>query len=283
MTSTAIEQYVRPASVEEAWAALVERGAAARPIGGGIDIGLHPTSGLSTLIDLDRLALSYLRDEDGLAIGAGTTFTEILESPHTEKVANGILGEVLQKVASPLQRNLATIGGTLGSAHPWSDVVPALLVLDARLRVYDGQSREISLVEYLTARATGDRPLIIEIRLPVQSRASAGAFEKYSSTGFDVATLNCACYAAIDAGRCQTIRIAVGGTPSLATRCLTAEQSPIGARLDDQMIETVAGVVAEGIDARDDRRSSAAYRRHLAGVGVSRCLKRIVGRLETMT
>jgi CO/xanthine dehydrogenase FAD-binding subunit len=272
---TGIREYLRPASIEEAWAALAERGKAARPIGGGIDVLLSASPDVTALVDLASSELSYIRNDDGLAIGATTTFAEMIESPLIGAYLDGILLQVLQKVASPLQRNAATIGGTLGSAHPWSDVIPLLLVLGAEVNVYDGRARTLAVAEYLAARADGERPLITEVRLPAAPHASACAFEEFSRTGFDVAVLNCACFVSLDSGRCEVVRIAVGGTPALATRLPAAEEELTGCALDDEAIDRVARMAGEAIDARDDRRATAGYRRDLARVGTSRCLRRV--------
>lgn len=279
MVDTQIREYLKPASIEEAWAVLVERGSVAKPIGGGIDAVLYATPETTAVVDLTGAGLSYVREEDGLAIGATTTFTEIVESPLAREHLGDILVEVLEKVASPLQRNLGTIGGTLGSAHPWSDVIPLLLALDAELVVYDGRERRLPLTEYLAGRAGGARPLITEVRLPAPPKTSACAFEGFSTTGFDVAVLNCGCFVALEAGRCTAARIAVGGTPALAARLPAVEASLIGAPLDDGAIDRAAALAGEAIDARDDRRATGAYRRVLARVGVSRCLRRAVEKL----
>lgn len=279
MVLTHIRDYLRPASIEEAWAALAEGGKAARPIGGGIDVLPHTTPELTALVDLAGVGLSYIRDGDGLAIGATTTFAEMIESPLVREYLGGILIEVLEKVASPLQRNLATIGGTLGSAHPWSDVIPLLLVLGAEVIVYDGQEHTVPLTEYFVGRAAGERPLITEIRLPGAAGVSGCAFEEYSATGFDVAVLNCACFVTLASGRCKTVRIAIGGTPRLAARLPAVEEGLTGGALDDATIDRVAALAGETIDARDDRRATAGYRRDLARVGVSRCLRRIAREL----
>jgi CO/xanthine dehydrogenase FAD-binding subunit len=279
VVETQIREYLKPASVEEAWAVLAERGKAAKPIGGGIDAMLYPSPETTTLVDLAGTGLSYVREEDGLAIGATTTFTEIVESPLAGKHLGGVLIEVLEKVASPLQRNLGTIGGTLGSAHPWSDVVPLLLTLDAALVVYDGQRRRLPLTEYLADRTGGARPLIVEVRLPAPPETSACAFEEFGVTGFDVAVLNCACFVSFDGSRCASARTAVGGTPALAARLPAVEESLVGRPLDEEAIDRAAALAGEAIDARDDRRATAAYRRVLARVGVSRCLRRVAERL----
>ncbi len=279
MVPTHIRDYIRPASVEEAWNVLAERGKGAKPIGGGIDALLYSVPETTAAVDLTGLDLSYVRDEGGLAIGATTTFTEILEAEPARAFLGGILVEVLEKVASPLQRNIATIGGTLGSAHPWSDVIPLLYVLGAELSLFDGQASRLSMSEYFARRVSGERPLITEIGLPAEGKASACAFEEFSSTGFDVAVLNCAAFLSVESGRCKTVRISIGGTPALATRLTPVEEALNGSPLDDGTIERIAAMAADTIDARDDRRATAGYRRDLTRVGVSRCLRRIVEQL----
>ncbi len=282
MIPTAIREYIKPTSIQEAWAVLMERGLSAKPMGGGIDVGLYATPDLRIVVDLGGLELSYVRGEDELDIGATTTFAEMIESSRVGGYLDGILVEILEKVASPLQRNLATVGGTLGSAHPWSDVIPALLALDAQVVVYHERRQTLPLAEYFAIRAQGERPLITEIRLPRAPVMSACGFEEYSKTAFDVAILNCACFVELEADRCKTARIAIGGTPAMAARRPTVEESLTGARLDGEAIDRVAEIAERSIDARDDRRATAAYRRHLARVGVSRCLRRIARKLETM-
>ena len=278
MIPTAIRDYVRPASVEEAWTILTEPGKTVRVVGGGIDVHLFRVPDVTALVDLTALDLSYVRGEDGIAIGATTTFTEILESAPAADYLDGILLEVLEQVASPLQRNQGTIGGTLGSAHPWSDVIPLLLVLDAELTVFDGELRTTSLVQMLTDRASGVRPLITEVRLPAAPAGADCAFAAFTATGFDVAILNCAVYAELEGERCTAARVAVGGTPALATRLAGIEERLVGEALDEVSIERAADLAGEAIDARDDRRATAEYRRTLTRAGVARCLRRIAAR-----
>lgn len=270
---------MKPTTIDEAWTLLVERGKSARAVGGGIDVHLFRVKDVDTLVDLTGLGLSYVRSEGGLTIGATTTFTEILESAAVASHLDGILVEMIEQVASPLQRNQGTIGGTIASAHPWSDVIPLLLVLDAELGVYDGAARRLSLAEYLADRAAGVRPLVREVCLPAVPGTAAAAYEAFTATGFDVAMLNCAGFVRADGGRCETVRISVGGTPALATRLPSVEAELAGALLDESAIERAAESASAAIDARDDRRATADYRRTLARVGVSRCLGRIAKRL----
>ena len=164
-------------------------------------------------------------------------------------------------------------------AHPWSDVVPALLVLDARLDVFDGEPRTVDLAD---ARGRNEEPfpLVLAVRIPAAQRGMRAVFEKFSRTAFDVAMLNCACSARMERGVCRDARVAIGGTPSVARRLPRAEEALTGKALTAAVMAAVAHTAAEEIDARDDRRATAAYRRRLADVGVRRCLASLAEKKE---
>lgn len=269
---------VRPTTLDEAWRAKCEHGNAARFLGGGVDLALLAPSDVTTLIDLSELDLSYIRTERAyLNIGATTTMTSAIESPPVGAHAGGFLRDVLRQVASPLQRNLATLGGTLARAHAWSDVIPALLVLDAELLLYDGSENTLPLETFLEERGKSAMPLIAEIRLPKAPESSRGAFAKFTRTAFDVGMLNVACLGAIDKEKWSGVRIAIGGTPGLATRLRAAEKQLEGEPADVDQIASAASSASDAIDARDDRRASAEYRRTLARELTARCLLKIAG------
>ncbi len=233
---------------------------------------LYAPPGVTTLIDLSRLGIDDVRRErDDIVIGAMATLTQVLESPIVADVARGFLPRVLRQVASPLQRNVATIGGAAVRAHPWSDVVTALLVLDAQLELFDGHRRSMALAD-ARERSEEPFPLVLAVRLPGARKGARAAFEKFSRTGFDVAALNCACAARVERGICHDARVAIGGTPSVARRLPRAETALDGKPLTESNMAAAAKAAAGEIDARDDRRASAAYRRRLADVGVRRCL-----------
>jgi CO/xanthine dehydrogenase FAD-binding subunit len=272
-----VRSVLRPTTLEEAWKEKRERGASARLVGGGIDVVLYSGPSVTALIDLGKLGLAGVREETrGIRIGATTTMTEAVESPLLAGYAGGLLIRALKQVASPLQRNLATFGGTIGSAHPWSDVIPALLVLDAELIVYDGSERTVPLEGFLGDRRARGAPIICAIRLPSALRSSKGAFVSFTRTGFDVPLLNVACLGTVDGGEWTDVRIAIGGTPGLATRLPDVERGLAGEPAAGGAIDAAAESAAAAIDARDDARASAGYRRSLARVLVGRCLTEIV-------
>ena len=271
-----LEKYIRPASLEEAWQALREAGASARPIGGGVDLALFVPREVTTLVDVSALSSECSEQADGgLEIGAGVTLTELAECDGAADYLGGIVVEVLRKVASPLLRNLATVGGTLASAHPWSDVIPTFIALGAEVELYEGETRTMALEDLVADRAAAAGALISGVRLPAPAEKAGVAFEKFIRTGFDVGMLNCACYVAFEDGCCSAARVVLGGTPDMAKRVGEVEDRLVGQALDERTINEAAKRASEAVPARDDQRASGEYRRILAAAGVRRCLTRI--------
>ena len=271
-----VVRYLRATSLEEAWSAMQEGGETARAIGGGVDLALFVPRGVETLVDISGLFRDCEDAPDGgLWIGAGLTLTELAESTSAGRYVGGVVADVLRRVASPLLRNLATVGGTLASAHPWSDVIPLFIALGAEVDLHAGEARRMALEDLVLDRAAMARALITHVQLPAAATGAKAAFEKFTRTGFDVGMLNCACYVVLEDGLCRTARIALGGTPDMARRVREAEAALLGRALDDETIAETAERGAEAAPARDDQRASAEYRRVLAAAGIRRCLERI--------
>jgi carbon-monoxide dehydrogenase medium subunit len=276
-----VKEILRPTSLEDALAALKEHGEKARFLAGGIELVLFTPKDVETLIDLSQLSLSYVKEEkNSLAIGATATLNEILETPVMRDYLNGAVVSMLQNVASPLLRNLATIGGTLVSANPWSDVITLFLALGVKVKLYNGKTRTVALSEIYPTRAHLAGAILTEVVLPKYPSGTYAAFQQFSRTGFDIALLNCACWVQIEGEICTKARIVVGGTPRLATSIPKAESALVGAPLTDETIERVGKMARDGTETRDDRRASAAYRKDLVFVGVKRCLAKIKDQLE---
>ena len=281
MTVSKVNTYLRPSSMEEAWSLLQAGGKKARLVGGGVDAGLSASPEVTTLIDLDRVSNRSIRmaGEGDLSVGAGATLTSILESKEAHRFLDGILDTVLRQVASPLLRNVATLGGALACAKPWSDVITLCLALDAQVTRYAGHREVRSLQQLLDDRGTIDRAIITDVVLPAPSAGTFAGFEKFTRTGFDIGMLNCACRLVMEDRTCQDARIVLGGTPDIGQRVGAAEAALMGRALNLDAIDRAAEQAAAAIPARDDVRASAKYRRTLAAAGVRHCLTTIARRL----
>jgi CO/xanthine dehydrogenase FAD-binding subunit len=108
-----VSRYARPASLDEALALLAEEDAA--PMGGGTDLAGQIDRGIrspATLVDLRDTGLGAIEQEgDGVKIGAAVTLAELATTPALEPFAAVRLAAA--SAASPLLRNVGTVGGNL--------------------------------------------------------------------------------------------------------------------------------------------------------------------------
>jgi len=275
-----VEEVVRPASLSEVVSLLQERGQSVALLGGGVSLVRYAPSSVTSLIDLSALGLDYVEEEGGrVRIGAATTLREILDHPLVAGYLHGVVVETLRQVASPLHRNLATIGGALVSADPWSDIITLFLALGAQVVIHDGTSDTLPLAKLYPVRPRLGGALLTEAVLPTPLPNAAAAFRKFNRTGFDIAVLNCACQVQLHDGRCVGARVVIGGSPRLAATLPEAEEALVGRSLTAETIEQAALAAKHAAEVRGDRRASAEYRRQLVWVGVRRCLREIQDRL----
>jgi 4-hydroxybenzoyl-CoA reductase subunit beta len=105
-----------PATIAEAAKILAGEGPQAMLIAGGTDLvpnmkRRHQTP--ATLVSLRRVAdLKKIANGSGLALGAGLTLTELVESASVREKYRGFWQAVAQ-IASPHLRNMGTLGGNL--------------------------------------------------------------------------------------------------------------------------------------------------------------------------
>lgn len=105
--------YVRPSSLDEALELLGRDGAA--PMGGGTDLAGQIDRGIrapATLVDLGATGLGTIEQDGGvLRIGAGVTLAALATAPELEPYA--AVRSAASLAASPLLRNVGTVGGNL--------------------------------------------------------------------------------------------------------------------------------------------------------------------------
>jgi len=108
-------------------------------LAGGTDLNVQIKNGIirnANIIYINHLSeLGGINASNGsIVIGATSSFHEILES----KVIRHHLPffqKSLESFASPLLQNSATIGGNIANGSPTADVVPLLLILDAKIEL----------------------------------------------------------------------------------------------------------------------------------------------------
>ena len=290
-----MSSYVRPTSLDVALGSLSER--PYRILAGGTDVypadaaaigwgrpGIdHPDS--APILDISALdTLSGIRRlPDRFEIGALVTWTEAIESDlpawfHCVRLA-------AREVGGRQIQNRGTLAGNVCNASPAADGVPALLVLNARVRLeHRGGSREIPLEEFLTGnRRTCLRPgeLMTAIVIPAPATGTRTTFLKLGARRYLVISIAmvAACLELKD-GRIHDARLAVGACSEVAQR-LTGLETRLQGALAAEAPDMVRDEDFASLSPLDDVRASAPYRRHGARVLVRRALDRLVRREDT--
>ncbi len=122
-------------------------------LAGGTDINIqikNYTIHDETIIFLNHLTelKGILQSDNHIIIGALTSFSEILESGLLKNKLP-FFQDSLNNFASPLIQTTATIGGNIANGSPTADVIPLLLVLDAKLKLFSkSKLREVPISEF---------------------------------------------------------------------------------------------------------------------------------------
>jgi CO/xanthine dehydrogenase FAD-binding subunit len=210
---TRLFDYVRPEGIADVVGALV-RGEDPVVLGGGTMLVPDMTHGRTRpgmVVDLVAAGLSYveLRD-DGVAIGAMTTYAELLDHPRA--VVPALLRAVAAGVTGgPQIRNRGTIGGSASYANPSSEVLAALVAHEAVMRLSSSRGdRDVPAHEFaLDAFRTVRRPdeVLREVVIPRLLEGSRTGYVKLklAEGSWPIAT------AAAVALHDRPVRVALGG------------------------------------------------------------------------
>jgi CO/xanthine dehydrogenase FAD-binding subunit len=266
---------VSPRSLAEAYALLVDGAPPHRPLAGGTDLLVQITGELGPPPErvLDLWRIDELRgievDGQALVIGALTTYTELRRSVAC-RVHTPALVEAAATIGAAQIQNRGTIGGNVMNASPAGDTLPVLLALDAVL-VVGGPAgeREIAAAAFWPAyRSTAARPdeLLLRVRIPLEE----GRRQRFRKVGTRRAqaiskVVMAAAWREDEAGAWHDVRVAFGSVAATPVRVRAVEQALEGRPPDDATIASALGALAGAIRPIDDVRSTAAYRKEVAG------------------
>ncbi|HOY67850.1 MAG TPA: FAD binding domain-containing protein [Candidatus Ozemobacteraceae bacterium] len=272
-----LTQFYRPASVEEACALLAARDSRNVALAGGTTIAAVNDTTIEGLVDLSGLDLSYVRrTSDGYVIGATTPVQDIYKSPVLTGPAGQLLRSAAGKIGSTLLRHSITAGGNLVALFPWSDLPPALLVLDAQAVCRRGVPKRTVAVKNMIE--TGPRhylqtgEILTEIQVPEFGLGTGVAFRKLSKTKNDYALITVAVRITLQGEEVKEARIALNAVCKKAQRRLDAEKQLENMVPTPDRIASAAAAAVRDLDMTTDFRASREYRQEVLPVLVRRCI-----------
>jgi carbon-monoxide dehydrogenase medium subunit len=278
--------YQRPLSLDEALG-LLGSGGDTKVLAGGqsllplLKLRLAATE---TLVDIGRIAeLKGVRKlPDGrLAIGALTTYREVLDSPARHY---GLFKDAIPGIGDLQVRNRGTIGGAIAHADPASDMAACLLALDAELVARSSRGERTIPIDGFFAgpfeTALGPDEILTEIRLPGprDDAGSAYANLEQSASGYPLVGVAAIVFAG-DGAKLAGAAIALTGVGDHAYRARAVEAALAGSDRSSSAIEAAAAKATEGVEVASDIHADRAYRSAMAVVYTRRAIEAALARL----
>ena len=282
-------EYFNPSTLAEAISLLAKYKGNTKILGGGTDLLIEMKQRRLTpkyLIDIKKISeLDYIKyDEDeGLKIGALVTHNSLINSAVVQE-KNNLLSEASLAVGSVQTRNKGTIIGNICNASPSADTIPALIALDAALKLASIEGERIVKVEKFFAgpfkTILKDTEIVTEIQVPKLPPNSGGTYLNLSKiTAEDETLIGIGVVISIENLTnkiCRDVRIGLGSVAPTPMRAKMAEKFLKGKRIEDIICEQAAEIAAN----ESSPRSRAEYRREMVKVFVKRALDKSLKKIN---
>ncbi|TSA18585.1 xanthine dehydrogenase small subunit, partial [bacterium] len=266
--STQQQRYDQPATVDECLA-LMEKHPDAIVINGATDVALRVTKQFEVLphvIDCSRIneLQAVSSDSDALTIGAGVRLREVMRIVRDDFPA---FHDMLTVFAASQIRNVATLGGNIGTASPIGDTLPVLMAYGAEIVLRSSRGlRTVKADSFAIGyRKTDRRPdeLITAVVLPRPSLSTRVRSYKVSKRrDLDIATVSATFRLELDGtGIVSDITLAYGGMAEFTKRSPTTESYLKGKQWDRRHVEEAQRLVDADFSPISDVRGSAEFRR----------------------
>lgn len=282
-------EYLRAHTADEAFAYLQQHGAEARVLAGGqslIPAMRFRLARPAVLVDINSLNdLSYFRvDAKSLAIGAIARDADIERAPWITDRRWSLIHDASRVVADPVVRQMGTVVGSLCHNDPAGDWTTVALASRAEV-VVRGKSgnRQVKIDDFLVdsfTTAAGEGEMALAAEFPVPDDRTAGSYQKVERKVGDFATAAAAVQLSMNAdGTISRAGIALAAAGPCAVRVDEAERLLVSQKPTAELIRAAADAASKQSAPQADQRGGIEYKKHLAGVLVSRGLRQALARL----
>lgn len=272
MTAITSTPYARPLAISDALE-LRARHPGWLVLAGGTDAmvpgaGAAPVDGVIDVFAIDALH-GVVASADRLRVGACTTYAELLRSASVRSTLP-LLAAAAREIGAEQIRQRGTIGGNVVTCSPVGDMLPGLLALDARIVIASLQTtRTIAFDAFVHGYRQVDLApdeLLVAIDIP---RPAPGTVQHWRKVGTraaqSIAKVSFAAAARLTDGRLAAVRLAFGGVADRPVRLPDVEHLAEGAPPGAALGSAIGSAVSRSLEPISDVRSTAEYRRAVAG------------------
>ena len=233
---------------------------------GGTDIALEVTKKNNTINSLIYLGnnkdLNYIKiKKNYINIGSATPINKII--PILKKYYPSF-AEMFDRYGSTQIRNVASIGGNLGSASPIGDSLPGLLALNAKLILQSKNQRLLDIKDFFKAyrkTALKNKEFIKEIRIPILKSHIFKCYKISKRIDDDISSLFVAYLMKLKNNIIIDINIAYGGMDSIPNFAFKTQKYLIGKEFNLKNIDKSKQMIEKDFTPLTDVRASSTYRK----------------------
>lgn len=210
------------------------------------------------VIGLEKLELNKINAKNGcFTIQSGVNIQEIVDN----KSLPSLLREAAKNVASRNIRNMATIGGEIALSSSYSDIIPALIALNASVKLAEDQ--QVYVCDYMKSK---EKSLIVSIEIPNQENRFS-AVQKFTRTHNGTPLLQVAVSLEKEENKVKNPIIALGCIEDTVIRIEELEEELDNNELANK--DELEKNISKFISAKTDWRASDKFKEHVAGVIIS--------------
>ncbi|MCK4654577.1 MAG: xanthine dehydrogenase family protein subunit M [Candidatus Cloacimonetes bacterium] len=266
-------KFIRPKDVENLLENLEEDKSKKYFLAGGTDLNVQIKNGIirdANIIYINHLSeLSGISEENNIIlIGATTSIMDILDSDLIKRHLP-YFQRSLESFASPLLQNTATIGGNIANGSPTADVIPLLLVLDAKVELSSkSQSRLIYIKDFFNGyKQNVMKSNEIITHIIIDKNAEKDFLTFYEKVGsrrtLTISKVTLAGMKKVSGQRISQIRLAVGSLNEFPRRLFKVEDYITDKTLTEIDFSRVENLLGKEITPITDLRSDKEYRYHV--------------------
>jgi len=188
--------------------------------------------------------------------------------------------EILKRYGSTQIRNVATIGGNLGTASPIGDTLPILLSLNSKLEITSYKKNIIMPIKdfFLNYRKTKMKKgqFIQSIIIPKEKNRIFKAFKISKRIDDDISSVCASFNIEIKNNNIKNIVIAYGGMSAIPKRAINCENYLENMELSKENIYLAQKFLEKDFKPIDDMRASSKYRMDIAKNLLLKCFLEII-------
>jgi CO/xanthine dehydrogenase FAD-binding subunit len=205
--------------------------------------------------------------EDFARLGATTTLTALARD---ERLT--FLQPVVESIASPLIRNLATVGGNLFAPQPYGDLAVALLALDAEVLIAGTDGERRAPVGQVLSEGVGPGEIVTLVSFTIPE---PGTFFYTKAMRRKLNSASIVTVAAVieqAAGKVTRARVALGGAGPRPIRAPNVEAALVDEPLNAASVTAASDLALMDAAPFTDAYASAWYRARVLPVHIRRAL-----------